>query len=292
MRKRLREAENTAKRHRVWLAVGLVLLVAAGMLTAVTITNHQASAAAFGTTSTATCTSSDGKFCYGGQGNDSKSCQGAAAGTPVLWIFNPGGNSSAVPKDLVITWSDGTTVTYTGWQREGEGSFHLTVPLVGTFPPQSAFVDYSGTLGNNAVLTISGCNESSTTGTTETTATGTTSTTGTTTGTTGTTTSTTQTTTNSTTATAPATTTVHETTTVQSAPPQTTTVHETTTVQSSPPPAQTVTVVTTVQGPPSPPVTVTVKTPSGPPKVKVIVRVPKKKHGHTVPAPRVQGFTG
>lgn len=112
----------------------------------------------------------------------------------MLWIFNP--HSGATPVSMTITWSTGETDTYTsGWINPGGSQdWHLTVDIVGKFPPQAAYVTYTGTLGHNPILTISGCNESgggtTTTGTTQTTTTQTTTTQTTTTGTTVTTTTT------------------------------------------------------------------------------------------------------
>lgn len=90
--------------------------------------------------------------------NGADACSPGTTGT-VLWIFNT--HSDAVPTSLTITWSDGTTDTYTGdWTNPGNSqNWHDTETIVGGFPPQSASVTYTGTLGKNPVLTISGCNE-------------------------------------------------------------------------------------------------------------------------------------
>src|SRR6185503_15626351 len=95
--------------------------------------------------------------------NGANACASDTQGT-MLWIFNP--HSAAVPTDLVITWNlsgGGTfTDTYTGWTNPGNGqNWHLTVniPVDAVLPPASATLDYTGTLGSNPILTISGCNE-------------------------------------------------------------------------------------------------------------------------------------
>ncbi len=98
-----------------------------------------------------------GTFSWNGV-NGADACAPGTTGT-VLWIFNP--HSDAVPTSLTITWSDGTTDTYTGdWTNPGNGqNWHDTETIVGGFPPQSASLTYTGTLGHNPILTISGCNE-------------------------------------------------------------------------------------------------------------------------------------
>jgi hypothetical protein len=95
--------------------------------------------------------------------NGATACAPDTTGT-MLWIFNP--HSDAVPTDLTITWnlSGGGTVTqtYTGWENPGGGqNWHLTVdiPAGAVLPPVSATLDYTGALGSNPILTISGCNE-------------------------------------------------------------------------------------------------------------------------------------
>jgi hypothetical protein len=95
--------------------------------------------------------------------NGATACSPDTTGT-MLWIFNP--HSGAVPTDLTITWnlSGGGTVTntYTGWINPGNGqNWHLTVdiPAGAVLPPASATLDYTGALGGNPILTISGCNE-------------------------------------------------------------------------------------------------------------------------------------
>ncbi|HET6864264.1 MAG TPA: hypothetical protein VFH37_03670 [Candidatus Saccharimonadales bacterium] len=171
--------------------------------------------------STSSCASGPGKLCWDGK----KGIDACPIGTTgnMLVIFNP--HSGAVPTSLVVTWGNNETDTYTsGWINPGGSQdWHITVDIVGKFPPKSFYVTYTGTLGNNPVLTISGCNESSG-GTTGTTTTGTTSTTG----TTETTTSSTTTVTVSTTTTVPSTTTLTV--------PTTTTETTTTTVTTPKPP--------------------------------------------------------
>lgn len=98
--------------------------------------------------------------------NGATACAPDTQGT-MLWIFNP--HSDAVPTDLTITWNlsgGGTsTQTYTGWAASGGGqNWHLTVdiPVDAVLPPASATLDYTGELGGNPILTISGCNEGTT----------------------------------------------------------------------------------------------------------------------------------
>jgi hypothetical protein len=95
--------------------------------------------------------------------NGATACAPNTTGT-MLWIFNP--HSDAAPTDLTITWNlsgGGTfTHTYTGWTNPGGGqNWHLTVdiPAGAVLPPASATLDYTGALGSNPILTISGCNE-------------------------------------------------------------------------------------------------------------------------------------
>ncbi|MFL5960257.1 MAG: hypothetical protein ACJ75G_08350 [Gaiellaceae bacterium] len=104
-----------------------------------------------------TSLASGGTFNWNGV-NGQDACAPGTTGT-ILWIFNP--HSDAVPTSLTITWSDGTTVTYTGdWTNPGNGqNWHDTETIVGEFPPQSASLTYTGTLGKDPILTISGCNE-------------------------------------------------------------------------------------------------------------------------------------
>jgi hypothetical protein len=94
--------------------------------------------------------------------NGATACAGTTTGT-ILWIFNP--HSAAVPVSLDTTWS-GTgftgTQTDTNWQQMGNGSWHLTIqiPAGDTFADLTgASLTYTGTLGDNPILTISGCNE-------------------------------------------------------------------------------------------------------------------------------------
>jgi hypothetical protein len=154
---RFRKANKGQRTVMILLVVAL--LATAGAIASSRVTN----ALAGGSTCTATsCT-------WNGNGSDAANCQNVAAGTPILWIFT----GDATPKDLVVTWSTGETDVITGWKQMGDGSWHLTTGLVGTFPPTSAYVDFTGTLGSGgATLTISGCNENGGgTGTTETTTT-------------------------------------------------------------------------------------------------------------------------
>lgn len=289
MTEQIRRAKAEAKRPRMWLTLAafLVLMSSGAWVAAIAAAPGHASVQGSNTLAW------DGK----------KGADACARGTTgnMLWIFNP--HSSAVPKTLTVTWSTGETDTYAGWNQSGQGQdWHLTVNIVGAFPPKSASVSYDGTLGKNPILTISGCNESGTTGTTTTgtttngTTTGGTTTNGTTTSgttTSGTTTNgtTTVTTTGTTTVTTPGTTTT--------VPGKTTTVTNTVTgpTQTVTAPTQTVTVTTPGK---TTTVTQTVTTPG---KTKVIikrkvivhvkkVKVPAKpKHRHTVPAPPAQGYT-
>jgi hypothetical protein len=148
--------------------------------------------------------------------NGQDACRAGTTGT-MLVIFNP--HSDAVPGDMTITWSTGETDIYpaSGWINPGNGqNWHLTVTIVGQFPPQDMVLSYTGTLGDNPILTISGCNEGGTPVPP--------TPPGTTTGTTGTTTTTTgQTTTTSPTTTTGQTTTTGETTTTGTTITQTTT---------------------------------------------------------------------
>jgi hypothetical protein len=277
MTEQIRRVKAEAKRPRLWLTLAAFLVLMAGGAWAAVVSTAPSHASVQGGSTLAW----DGK----------KGADACARGTTgnMLWIFNP--HSNAVPKTLTVTWSTGETDTYAGWTRSGQSQdWHLTVNIVGAFPPKSASVSYDGTLGKNPILTISGCNES----TTGTTTTGTTTTGGTTTsGTTTTNSTTTVTTTGTTTVTTPGTTTT--------VPGRTTTVTNTVTspTQTVTAPTQTVT-VTTPGNTTTVTHTVTVTTPG---KTKVIikkkvvvhvkkVKVPAKpKHRHTVPAPPVQGYT-
>jgi hypothetical protein len=98
-------------------------------------------------------------FPWNGQ-NGATACAGTTKGT-ILWIFNPH-SSSVTPQDLTIVWTD-QTVTYSPWEQMGGGSWHITIdiPSGDTFSDiVSASLTYDGTIGNNPILTISGCNES------------------------------------------------------------------------------------------------------------------------------------
>lgn len=105
-----------------------------------------------------------GSFQWNGV-NGANACLPDTTGT-MLWIFNP--HSTAAPTDLTITWniSGGTQETdhYSGWTNPGSSqNWHLTVsiPANAVLPPASAVLDYTGSLGGNPILTISGCNEDS-----------------------------------------------------------------------------------------------------------------------------------
>lgn len=93
-----------------------------------------------------------GTFTWGGQGYPNSSC--SASSSTMLWIFNP--HSDAQPTTLHINGEN-----FTGWTSSGNGNnWHLTIPVDGTdFPPVDVTVDYTGTLGDNPILTLSGCNE-------------------------------------------------------------------------------------------------------------------------------------
>jgi uncharacterized repeat protein (TIGR01451 family) len=156
-------------RRNVLSVVGLTMLLAAGLAAA--LIGFAASPARAGgsvcSDATHTCT-------WDGNGTNAASCQNITAGTGILWIFT----GAATPTDLVVTWSNGETDVITGWVQQGDGSWHLQTNLVGSFPPTSAFVDFTGTNGSaGATLTISGCNEGGPPGTTTTVTTPTTTTT-------------------------------------------------------------------------------------------------------------------
>jgi len=156
-------------RRKVLGGVGLTMLLAVGLTAA--LIGFAASPARAGSSvcsdATHTCT-------WDGNGTNAQSCQGITSGTGILWIFT----GDATPTDLVVTWSNGETDSITGWVQQGNGSWHLQTNLVGSFPPTSAYVDYTGTLGTTgATLTISGCNEGGPPGTTTTVTTPTTTTT-------------------------------------------------------------------------------------------------------------------
>ena len=94
--------------------------------------------------------------------NGATACAGTTTGT-ILWIFNP--HSGAEPVSLDTTWAGtGFTGTQhdTTWQQMGSGSWHLTIqiPSGDTFADLTgATLTYTGDLGDNPILTISGCNE-------------------------------------------------------------------------------------------------------------------------------------
>ncbi len=104
----------------------------------------------------------NGSFTWGGQGYPNPTC--SASSTTMLWIFNP--HSAAVPTSLTINGVAATPVAPTigGWTNSGGGqNWHFTAAITATnFPPTSATVDYTGTIGNNAILTLSGCDEGGT----------------------------------------------------------------------------------------------------------------------------------
>lgn len=288
MRKRYRQLEAAAKgadvRSRGTLKyAAMVVLALLGVALVFGLTSRPAASSA--------AQQATNSFAWTGQGSDA--CARGTTGN-MLWIFNP--HSDAVPVSLTVTWSTGQTDTYTGWTESGQGQdWHLTVDIVGGFPPQSASVAYTGTLGNNPVLTISGCNESITTGTTTTgtTTTGTTTTGTTQTSTTGTTetTGTTQTVTTTTPGTTVTTTTPGTTVTTTTPGSTTTTPGGTTTVTHTvTTPPQTVTQTTTVgQTTPGPTKTVTT-TVTLPGKTKVIVRKKVIVHVKKVQVPRHPHF--
>src|SRR6478672_12555079 len=147
--------------RKVLGVAGLTMLLAAGLAAA--FIGFAASPARAGSSvcsdATHTCT-------WDGNGTDASSCQNVTTGTGILWIFT----GKATPTDLVVTWSNGETDSITGWVQQGDGSWHLQTNLVGSFPPDSAYVDFTGTIGSGgATLTISGCNEGGPAGTTTTT---------------------------------------------------------------------------------------------------------------------------
>jgi hypothetical protein len=91
--------------------------------------------------------------------NGATACAASTTGT-ILWIFNP--HSGATPDTLTTTWTGGVVQTDSTWEQMGSGSWHLTIQIPSglTFADlQSASLTYTGELGDNPVLTISGCNE-------------------------------------------------------------------------------------------------------------------------------------
>jgi hypothetical protein len=173
-----------AHRGRVLTTAGLIAVTAATLLM-------------MGWAILPTSALADPTFEWGGQGFPNQTCTGTQA--TMLWIFND--NGSAVPTSLTINGQ----VQSGSWDQQGQGgAYHFTATISGTnYPPVSASVTYTGTLGSNSVLTLSHCDgtRTTTTTTTSTTTTGTTTTGTTTTGTT-----TTGTTTTGTTTTVPTTT--------------------------------------------------------------------------------------
>jgi hypothetical protein len=96
--------------------------------------------------------SADGTFTWGGNGFPNASCDANAVS--MLWIFND--NGTAVPTSLTINGQ----VQTGSWVQSGNGAYKFTVTVNGTnYPPLSASITYTGTLGTNSVLTLSGCNE-------------------------------------------------------------------------------------------------------------------------------------
>jgi len=102
-----------------------------------------------------------GTFTWGGNGFPNATCTPGQVQT-MLWIFND--NGTAVPTALTING-----VQQAGsWQQQGQGTYHFTTSGA-QFPPvqgPTTFVTFTGTLGQNTVLTLSGCNEGGTTTTT------------------------------------------------------------------------------------------------------------------------------
>ena len=85
-----------------------------------------------------------------GNGYPSETCQADTTGT-MLWVW-----TGDDPTSLTI---NGTT--YTGWEQQGNGAWHLTLDIVpGTnYPPEEGsgtFVTYTGEAGT---LTLSHCDE-------------------------------------------------------------------------------------------------------------------------------------
>jgi hypothetical protein len=94
----------------------------------------------------------DGTFNWEGQGFPNASC--TTNPLTMLWIFND--NGSAVPTTLTINGE----VQSGSWVHKGGGAYQFTATVDGVnFPPDTASVTYTGTLGSNTVLTLSGCNE-------------------------------------------------------------------------------------------------------------------------------------
>ncbi|MGZ4128166.1 MAG: hypothetical protein ACXVQ2_08450, partial [Actinomycetota bacterium] len=95
----------------------------------------------------------DGTFVWGGNGFPNATCVEGSA-TSMLWIFND--NGTAVPTSLTINGE----LQSGSWVQQGNGAYHFTATVDGVnFPPLTASVTYTGTLGSNTVLTLSGCNE-------------------------------------------------------------------------------------------------------------------------------------
>jgi hypothetical protein len=101
-----------------------------------------------------------GTFNWQGNGFPNPSC--TTNPQTMLWIFND--NGSAVPSDLFINGVQQTNLLTgdTSWQQQGGGSYHfMTAVDSNNFPPTQTgtYADYTGTVGNSTVLTLSGCNE-------------------------------------------------------------------------------------------------------------------------------------
>jgi len=117
----------------------------------------------------------NGTFTWGGQGFPNEKCVPADQVQTMLWLFND--NGTAVPTALTINGQAQSG----SWVQKGQGAYQFTATRNATnFPPvvgPTTFVTFTGSLGTNTVLTLSGCNEGQTTTTTETTTTETTTTT-------------------------------------------------------------------------------------------------------------------
>jgi len=87
-----------------------------------------------------------------GNGFPSATCTATTTGT-MLWIW-----TGDDPTSLTINGH-----TYTGWQQQGNGSWHLTLDITAdNYPPvqgPDTFVTFTGDAGT---LTLSGCNEGAT----------------------------------------------------------------------------------------------------------------------------------
>jgi hypothetical protein len=107
----------------------------------------------------------DGTFTWGHNGFPNATCTAATTPKTMLWVFND--NGTAVPTSLTING----VVQSGSWVPSG-GGFKFTVTVTATnYPPSSASVTYTGTLGKSTVLTLSHCDGSTTTTPTTTTTT-------------------------------------------------------------------------------------------------------------------------